>query len=106
MNFNKIVILLITLFILSCSSKNDLSNKFFLNPEDGITIYDKDINVGLKATGGKTADGEVLARHQKQAKKHCNQYGKDANYVRSGAAEQGLGTNKYLRYEIYICVKA
>ena len=101
MNFNKIVILLITLFILSCSSKNDLSNKFFSNPEDGITIYDKEIDVGLKASGGK-----VLGRHLEQAKKHCNQYGKDAIYVRSGAAEQGLGTNKYLRYEIYICVKA
>ncbi len=101
MILNKILILTLTLFFLSCSSKENLSKKFFSNPEDGITIYDKEIDVGLKATGGK-----VLRRHLEQAKKHCNLFDKKAIYEKSGATEQGLATNKYLTYERYKCVKA
>tara|TARA_X000000950_G_C13634166_1_gene544784 strand:+ start:345 stop:650 length:306 start_codon:yes stop_codon:yes gene_type:complete len=101
MILNKIILLILTLFFLSCSSSENLSKKIFSNPEDGITIYDEEIDVGLKATGGK-----VLKRHLEQAKKHCNLFDKNAIYVTSGAIEQGLTTNKYRTYEEYKCVKA
>tara|TARA_E500000178_G_scaffold42003_1_gene37693 strand:+ start:237 stop:542 length:306 start_codon:yes stop_codon:yes gene_type:complete len=101
MNLNKIALITLTLFILGCSSTENLNKKFFSNPADGITIYDEEIDVGLKATGGK-----VLKRHLEQAKKHCNLFDKNAIYVTSGAIEQGLTTNKYRTYEEYKCVKA
>ena len=100
MNFNKIALITLALFILGCSSTENLRKEFFSKPEDGITIYDKEIDVGLKASGGK-----VLGRHLEQAKKHCNLFDKKAIYEKSGAAEQGLATNKYLTYERYKCVK-
>ena len=101
MILNKIILLILTLFFLNCSSSENLSKKIFSNPADGITIYDEEINFGLKATGGK-----VLKRHLEQAKKHCNLFDKNAIYVTSGAIEQGLTTNKYRTYEEYKCVKA
>ena len=104
MNFNKIAIITLALFILGCSSTENFSN-----PEDGITIYDKEIkeiDVGLKAAGDKAVDEKVLGRHLEQAKKHCNLFDKKAIYEKSGATEQGLATNKYLTYERYKCVKA
>ena len=101
MNFNKIALITGALFILGCSSTENLRKEIFPKPEDGITIYDKEIDVGLKATGGK-----VLGRHLEQAKKHCNLFDKKAIYERSGATEKGLLTNKYLTYERYKCVKA
>ena len=105
MNFNKIALITVALFILGCSSTENLRKEFFPKPEDGITIYDKEIDVGLKATGGK-----LLGRHLEQAKKHCNLFDKKAIYEESGEkeqiTEQGLATNKYLTYERYKCVKA
>ncbi len=101
MILNKIILLILTLFFLNCSSSENLSKKIFSNPADGITIYDEEIDVGLKATGGK-----VLKRHLEQAKKHCALFDKNAIYVTSGAIEQGLTTNKYRTYEEYKCVKA
>tara|TARA_B100000989_G_scaffold261635_1_gene212777 strand:- start:64 stop:369 length:306 start_codon:yes stop_codon:yes gene_type:complete len=101
MNFNKIALIIVALFILGCSSTENLRKEFFPKAEDGITIYDKEIDVGLKATGGK-----LLGRHLEQAKKHCNLFDKKAIYEKSGATEQGLATNKYLTYERYKCVKA
>ena len=53
MNFNKIALITVALFILGCSSTENLRKEFFPKPEDGITIYDKEIDVGLKASGGK-----------------------------------------------------
>ena len=104
MNFNKIALITVALFILGCSSTENLRKEFFPKPEDGITIYDKEIDVSLKATGGK-----VLGRHLEQAKKHCNLFDKKAIYEESGEkeqiTEQGLATNKYLTYERYKCVK-
>ena len=97
----RILLLTLTLFFISCSSTENLRKEIFPKPEDGITIYDKEIDVGLKATGGK-----VLGRHLEQAKKHCNLFDKKAIYEKSGTTEQGLATNKYLTYERYKCVKA
>ena len=97
----KILFFLNISFVLGCSSTENLRKEFFPKPEDGITIYDKEIDVGLKASGGK-----VLGRHLEQAKKHCNLFDKKAIYENSGATEQGLATNKYLTYERYKCVKA
>ena len=104
MNFNKIALITVAVFILGCSSTENLRKEFFPKPEDGITIYDEEIDVSLKATGGK-----VLGRHLEQAKKHCNLFDKKAIYEESGEkeqiTEQGLATNKYLTYERYKCVK-
>ena len=101
MTFNKVILFILTLFLVNCSSTENLRKKIFPRPADGIIIYDKEIDVGLKASGGK-----VLGRHLEQAKKHCNLFDKKAIYEKSGATEQGLATNKYLTYERYKCVKA
>ena len=101
MNLNKLILLTSTLFLLNCSSTENLSKKFFSNPADGVTIYDEDIDVGLKAIGGK-----ISGRHLEQAKKHCSTYKKKAIYVTSGAIKQGLVSNKYRTYEIYVCDKS
>ena len=101
MNFNKIGLITVALFILGCSSTENLRKEFFSKPEDGITIYDEEINYGLNATGGK-----VLGRHLEQARKHRNLFDKKAIYEKSGSTEQGLATNKYLTYERYKCIKA
>ena len=43
MTLNKIILLTLTLFLLNCSSTENLSKKIFPNPADGIIIYDKDV---------------------------------------------------------------
>ena len=62
MTFNKLILFILTLFLINCSSTENLRKKIFPSPADGIIIYDKEIDVGLKATGGK-----VLGRHLEKA---------------------------------------
>ena len=50
MNLNKIALITLTLFILGCSSTENLNKKFFSNPSDGITIYDEEIDVDNSGT--------------------------------------------------------
>ena len=105
MNFNKIALIILTLFILGCSSIDNFGNKIFSNPSDGITFYYEEIG-GLEAIGGKTTKEARMLRYIEKAKSHCKVFNKIAIYEGSGATEQGLGTNKYKKYERYKCVKA
>ena len=102
MNLNKIALITLTLFILGCSSIDNLSNKIFSNPSDGITFFDKKLDDGLKATGGKKNKSVKLLRHLEKAKIHCKQFDKKAIYYESGTTARGVNN---LNYERYKCVK-
>ena len=94
MNFNKIALITVALFILGCSSTEDLRSGY------EITIYDKIEDENLKAVGGK-----ILGRHESEAQKYCSKYNKKAIYIESGSKKREFDSNRFSTFEKYRCIR-
>ena len=95
MNFNKVIFIILSFFILGCQSTENSHN-----PANGIIFYEEVVDIDLKAAGG-----EVLVKHMERAKKHCSKYYRKAVYVKSGLKDQGFDVKKIRAYEEFKCVR-
>ena len=95
MNFNKVIFITLSLFILGCSSTENSHN-----PANGIIFYEDVADTGLEAAGGK-----LSIKYMVGAEKHCSKYYRKAVYVKSGLKDQGFDVKKIRAYEEFKCVR-